>query len=406
MTNRDPHSPMGHSPIRPRPHPDAHASPTSLALAFLICTLALLTLPAASCSTTSASDPRPRATERRGVPDSAAAPALTPPSADPESVEPWTFNSKPGQMMTTEHYRVFTTEARDSLVTRLPLFMETALFHYRVALTGDSAPLPPPPIKLDTFILKSRPDWELLARQLLGDEAEPYLKIRRGGFAYAGRALLFDLGTYDTLAVTAHEGWHQYTQRTFDSSLPIWLEEGIATFMEGHRWAGRGSRPSFMPWANHERFDQLRRASARGRLLPLADLLSAAPQELISAGSSEPGLDYYAQVWALTHFLNEGENARYRPALRQAVSDAATGRLPRVVAQRLSARAAGPMALRRGPSVFAAYFNADLAEASAQYDSFVKTIVATGSRQMISAGQSPITAASPSAAPPAPAAAQ
>lgn len=320
----------------------------------------------------------------------APAPAISP---DPESVENWTFNSKSGQVMTTPHYRIYTTEARDSLTARLPLFMETALAHYRVAITGASSPLPPPPLKLDTFILKTRPDWELLSRQLLGDQAEPFMKIRRGGFAYGGRALLFDLGTYDTLAVTAHEGWHQYTQRTFDAPLPIWLEEGIATFVEGHRWAGRGSRPTFMPWANSERFDQLRRAAARGRLMTLPDLLNAAPQDLISSGSTEPGLDYYAQVWALTHFLNEGAGAKYQASLQQTLSDAASGRLPRSVGRALaSPRAGSGMGLRRGPTVFLAYFNRDLTEASREYDQFVQAIVATGGRQHISLGQSPVAA--------------
>lgn len=323
-----------------------------------------------------------------------AAPSVLRPtiSSEPESVEPWTFNGKQGEQITTANYRLFTTEARGILTTRLPLFLETALAHYRESISGAADPLPLPPLKLDTFLLRTRPDWEMLAKQLLGDQAEPFLKIRRGGFAYGGRALLFDLGTFDTFAVTAHEGWHQYTQRTFATPLPIWLEEGIATFMEGHRWdASRGAGPVFLPWANTERFDQLRRAEARKQLMSLSEVLTAVPQNLIAAGTSEPGLNYYAQVWALTHFLNEGAGGKYRQKFREAVQDAASGRMRRVVQTMLGSRAAGGLS-GRGPGVFFAYFNTNLDEAAAEYADFIRGLVATGSRSAVVAGQSPFVA--------------
>lgn len=365
------------------------ASLERTATALALCAITCFTI---SCSSSDTRRASPTETSGTRAPASAPAPSLADIPTEPESVEPWTFNNKPGQVMTTEHYRVYTTESRNTLIGRLPLFMETALAHYRVAITGDGATLPPPPLKLDTFILGSRSDWELLARQLLADQADPFLKIKRGGFAIGGRALLFDLGTYDTLAVTAHEGWHQYTQRTFQAQLPIWLEEGLATYMEGHRWAGRGSRPTFMPWANAERFDQLRRAQARNQLLSLEDLLNAAPQNLISTGNSEPGLNYYAQVWALTHFLNEGANGRYAEHLRSAVQDAASGRFASVVQRLLGSRSVHGMALRLGPAAFTAYFNPNLSEASAEYRQFINDVVATGSREAISRGVSPIAA--------------
>src|SRR5690606_28941593 len=130
---------------------------------------------------------------------------------------------------------------------------------------------------------------------------------------------------YDTLAIAAHEGWHQYTQQTFKHQLPVWLEEGIATYMEGFRRNDDGVLV-FTPAANRERQETLRRAVRRGHLIPLNDLLTRTPQSFLGS-SKETLLVYYAQVWALTNFLAEGENGRYRAALAEVLTDAAEGRL-------------------------------------------------------------------------------
>jgi hypothetical protein len=71
----------------------------------------------------------------------------------------------------------------------------------------------------------------------MGSDAEVYLKIQRGGFAASGRAILYDIGPRDTFAIAAHEGWHQYTQKSFRAPLTVSFEEGLATYMEGFRWS-------------------------------------------------------------------------------------------------------------------------------------------------------------------------
>ena len=38
-------------------------------------------------------------------------------------------------------------------------------------------------------------------------------------------------------------------------------------------------------------------------------------------------LTFYSQLWALAHFLMEGEGGRYAPSMRAIISDAAEGRL-------------------------------------------------------------------------------
>lgn len=322
-------------------------------------------------------------------PSAPASPAVLEPGS-PRTVlssEPWIFNGEPGRVLRTGSYRIYTTETDPYLLDRLPAFLEAALEQYRTAL----GPLPAPPLTLDTFLMASRPQWSALTLQVMGDQAAPYLRIQRGGFAAGGRAMLWTIGRHDTLAIAAHEGWHQYTQRTFRQWLPVWLEEGIATFMEGFVSDPIDpDRPVFHGWANVERFDQLRAAGLRGEILALEELLAIQPQDLI-ARSSEGTLTYYAQVWALVHFLREGDGGRHREALQTLVSDAAEGRLQRALEIGMGApEAARALDERRGSAVFRAYFGPDISPVSGRYAEYVSRIVTEGSRERIVAGRSPL----------------
>ena len=310
-----------------------------------------------------------------------------------DSVEDWTFNGSPGRIIRTANYRIFTTQPETVLSARVPGFVEAALERYRTALSTPGTSLPEPELKLDTFLMRSRPDWVVLTKSLTGDQADLFLRIPRGGFAFGGKALMFDIGPRDTLAVLGHEGWHQYTQRTFRHPLPIWLEEGLGTYMEGHRWEGpSGTDVRFLPWCNVERFDQLRTVEAQGRLMGLMDLLESTPAELLAV-RDDRALTFYAQVWSLTHFLAEGAGGRYRPALGELLADAAAGTVTRRVAQAFGPQRAGAIvAQRRGPAVFMAYFNPDLEEAGREYDAFLRRLVQPGSRGPIVAGESPMKA--------------
>lgn len=304
------------------------------------------------------------------------------PLTDIHSEEPWRFAGADGAIIRTAHYRIYTT-ASHALQDRAPAFLEYALAHYRSAL----GPLPLPAVRLDTYLLANRGQWAGLTRQLMGEQAETLLKIPRGGYAARGVGVFFDIGLYDTLAIAAHEGWHQYTQRAFREPLPVWLEEGVAVYMEGHRWDG--PVPRFYPWANLQRFDQLRKAHRAGTLAPLSKLLEGKPQDFLG-GEEELILNYYAQLWALTHFLAEGADGRYAEQVRTLLADAAAGRLSATVGRSSGGGAARALASRVGPAVFLAYFNSDLETADREYASFLDRLVETGARDAIARGLSPL----------------
>ncbi len=281
---------------------------------------------------------------------------------------PWNFAGHSGQIITTPNYRVHTTMTRQSVLDRLPLFLERALAHYRTAL----ARLPEPGSRLDTYLFESRGQWEAKTRQMLPKQASTFLTLGRGGFTTRGISVLYYIGRRDTLSIAAHEGWHQFSQETFRSQLPLWLEEGIATYMEGYTSYPDGL-PKFRPWANDERYRTLRDAVRANALLPLEALLGRTPQSFLKESKSRL-LVYYAQVWALTHFLAEGANGRHRGALTEVLLDAARGRL---AVETLGSRG-GPGGVRLGPAVLEAYFDSDIEAFEQEFLQFVRAAVRTG----------------------------
>lgn len=305
---------------------------------------------------------------------------------------PWEFRGNPGRLHATRSARIHSTLPDGSLDRALPAFVERAISHYRTALVE----LPELTEPMDTFILGSRSQWEQLTRDRLGRAAGPYLAMGKGGFTTDGDAILYDIGPLDTLTIVAHEGWHQYTQRVFKNPLPLWLEEGIACWMEAVR-PGRGQSASspFMPWRNHERFSELRNGMRRGDLIPLEALLDSTPEQFLRQGKDRMLL-YYAQVWALVHFLREGEGGRYEPSLRELLLDAAEGRLlPRMThSQSFPNPTARSMHLhsRVGKWVALEYFNPRFAEFKEQYESFLREITRPGAAGRVWQGESPLGA--------------
>jgi hypothetical protein len=179
----------------------------------------------------------------------------------------------------------------------------------------------------------------------------------------------------DTFAIAAHEGWHQYTQSTFAHPLPIWLEEGIATYMEGIRCVN-GSFV-FEPRKNHERLGALRDAVRYDRLIPLDELLREPPQTFLKENKQRL-LIYYAQVWALTQFLAHGEGGRFREPLERVLADAATGRLLSQLVRSPTVLAHGGRAKvltsRVGAWVILGYFSDDLAAFEQAYHAFINDL--------------------------------
>jgi len=350
----------------------------------------LIALATAACTTVSPSAPAVEATP------GAIRPQPVPMAMPQPTIEPWVFGGAQGSIVRLPGLSIHVVVRDRWLADTLPRFAWQAMQHYRSALGA----LPEPRRSIDTFIFGKRSQWEQYTREALRDSAELYLGMGRGGYTIEGRAVLYDIGPVDTLFIVAHEGWHQYTQTTFVEQLPPWMEEGLATFMEGHRMRNERTTIEFLPWRNLERFSELRSVVREGRMVSLGQLVSGTPQSFLGDGRDSL-LSYYAQVWALMHFLNEGEGGLYRAAFQQLINDAATGRMADRMGLVRRSR------LMPGRLVLSQYFKVDERELDRQYQAFVKQIVASGAGDAIWAGENPIgfaarKAAARSASPPKP----
>jgi len=341
----------------------------------------------------------------------------TPPAYNPSDtasasvvrqVEAWSFNNDTGRALTTDNFVIYTTERSTVITQRMPAFLEAALANYRTAVGS----LPTPARPIDVYVMNDRAQWQALTYSVLGERGHAVVNgIRRGGFTTQGKSLLYDIGAFDTMSIAAHEAWHAYTQTTFAETLPMWAEEGLATYMEGHRW--NGAAPRFSGWANIARFDRLRVAVKDNALMPLEAVLASSPNQMIgmrsamgeqqfgAAGLAAGGVNdgpvlWYSEAWALVHFLNEGEGGKYRPAFRQMLQDAASGNLRATVLAHLKepANAGRPRLLASAAptEAFRAYFGSDLAAIGGEFDRFCRRIVRVGAREAVTLGNSPIVA--------------
>lgn len=269
-------------------------------------------------------------------------------------------------MIRTPSYRLFTTIADESVRARLPVFIEAAGEQYRGAIT----PLSPPALALDTYVMSDRDQWESIVTQLLGARSDVVASMNRGGFTLQGRSILYEIGSHDTFVLLAHEGWHQFAQASFKEPLPIWLDEGLATWFEGHRW--NGTTPQFSPRDNPDRMTALRNAARAGTLIRLDQLVSTTPQDWIAKGGDR-ALTYYAQVWALTRFLIE--DSTRREALSQVLTLASRGQLRTELSRRVGDRAAGiAMSRRVGSAVLESFVNRDQGALQREYAAFVSAL--------------------------------
>lgn len=357
--------------------------PHHFALATLLA--ALVTACAPTTTTTSPGTLTPERTAPGSPPSSTRTPPPRTGAPATVSREPWTFRGREGEIIRTTHYRIFTTVPNSILKDRLTLLIEEAMHRYRTAITD----LPAPPIRLDTYFMENRPQWEQVTRMILGQQADAISRIERGGFATRGIAVYFNIGLADTMTIAAHEGWHQYTQRTFRNKLPIWLEEGMALYHEGHRW--EGSRPVFLPWANPERYDRLRASVTAGRFIPLTTLITMTPNDHLE-GNTPTVLDFYAHAWAAAHFLVESPDLR--PALEQILQDAAAGRLRTSRTGHPQSRGfhGDNRSAQRPADPVLIYTGMDPQALDERYEAFVREIVRPGGRDRIISGRSPLNA--------------
>lgn len=242
---------------------------------------------------------------------------------------PWTYTratgaTHKGEVLTSPHYRLYSTaanaEARESLIQLL----EAAHIEYRkLAPTAPATTSP-----MECYVFGDRAQWMDFTRKRTGADARLYLQITRGGYALRDFFVAYMTADQDTWSVTAHEGFHQFCARHFVGRLPPFLEEGLACTFERVRWEGTGTSrvPRLNPQVNPQRTQSLRTVIEARAAWPLAELITLHAGRVVGAPGTRIEA-FYSQSWAFARFVQEYDNGKYRERFARWVAETASGEM-------------------------------------------------------------------------------
>jgi hypothetical protein len=291
------------------------------------------------------------------------------------SEEEWDFAPRTGRILTTDHFRIYTSIDDVELRTVLPLFAETAYLQYSALIYAGKKGPPPSAAgsdrKLTTYLLRNREEWERFSRRFFPQRYATYARISYGGYTEQDTAVVYyDRQRSYTLSVLAHEGLHQYLYNLAGPAIPAWLNEGLACYCEAFDVPGNDV-PVFTPTHNTFRLNYLREALAGKTMIPLKDILATDAGRVIDQYQAKP---YYAQVWSLLVYLRHGGNGRYAKGLERLLADLVGGQMAtRASAARLGAP--HPAEVSAGEAVFRAYITDDLEAFDRGWQAYVMKLV-------------------------------
>lgn len=223
---------------------------------------------------------------------------------------------------------------------------------------------------MECFLFANRQQWAQFTRQRTGNDAAVYLQINRGGYTVRDWYVAYFLGDIGTYSVAAHEGFHQYLGRHLKQRIPPFLEEGLACTFEDVTWDGK--LPRWDLTVNYGRQSALHQAVSEDRLLPLDDLIGTHAGQVVNQSHEQIAL-FYSQSWAFARFMREAEGGKYRPALAQMLTDAATGHLVGDQSPRRDHTLWNPRSARPELEY---YLHMELPEIDKKYRDFLRAIAA------------------------------
>ena len=239
-----------------------------------------------------------------------------------ESVEPWENTYGPGLRLVTAHYEVFTTIVEPLMLRTIPGFLESAYRGY-----NDQLPNPIETVtRFRVYLFATRPQWEHFTRGFAGEQASVFCKIKTGAYCLNGACVAYDLGGARTLTALGHEGWHQFNSQHFKYRLPSWLDEGVAMQFETSRY--EQGVYHFDPAVNMQRLGALRDTLNKTRQIPLPDLITTSPGEVLATDRKEAVMAFYGQSYALVRFLREASFGKHYASYHRMLLDALSGQWP------------------------------------------------------------------------------
>jgi hypothetical protein len=254
---------------------------------------------------------------------------------DLKSVERWDNKYGPGLKLTTTHYEIFTTLLEPLMLRSVPVFVEAAYRGYNSQL---AEPLETK-TKFTIYLFADRRQWEDFTKPFAGEQAELFCKIQSGAYYLNGACVTYNIGIERTFTAIGHEGWHQFNSRLFKYRLPSWLDEGVATLFESHRslpphlavarqQRGRTETFCFKPDENVYRLEALEKTLLKKKMIPLWQLITINPSEVLSMDESEAVAAFYSQSYALVRFLREADYGKRLGRYHRLLLDGLRGNWP------------------------------------------------------------------------------
>jgi hypothetical protein len=289
------------------------------------------------------------------------------------SVEPWENKYGPGLKLTTDHYEVFTTVVQPLMLRMVPGFIESAYCGYNDQL--------PQPIETATpfkiYLFADRQQWEDFTHDFAGDQASIFCKIKTGAYYLNGVCVVYDIGPKRTLSALGHEGWHQFNSRHFKYRLPSWLDEGVAMLFETS--VSDGGLFHFVPSGNVQRLGALKETLSKGKPIPLKELVSTSPGEVLAIDQAEAVMAFYSQSYALVRFLREAGYGKRLDSYRRLMSDGLLGQWPLdksagTTAEDRNLPRTIPWNRQVGRQLFEHYIGTDLDQLNQEYIAFCHRI--------------------------------
>jgi hypothetical protein len=220
-------------------------------------------------------------------------------------IDRWAYAGHPGRQLTTHHYEIYTTLNDEVLLKAVPQVVESAYLYYRELVPSARAPNQ----RMKVYLFARRDEWANFTRHFAGPRAKTLLKVQRGGYMERGITVAEYVAHSITFPLLTHEGFHQYVFHCVPGRMPAWLNEGLATICEGQRWSNAGLK-EFDPWHNPGRRNALAEVLLRDEAFPLGKLLEINAGDVVGGSTRAIGA-YYAQLWQLMLFLNEGQEGKY-----------------------------------------------------------------------------------------------
>jgi hypothetical protein len=249
---------------------------------------------------------------------------------DLKAVEIWDNEYGPGIKLTTQHYEIFTTLLEPLMLRSVPTFVEAAYRSYNSQLVEPPVPSAVEGIetktKLTIYLFADRQQWEDFTNTFAGKQAEIFCKIQSGAYYLNGACVTYNIGIERTFTALGHEGWHQFNSRLFKFCLPSWLDEGVAMLFEAHR----SERETFFfkPDENAYRLEALKKTLLKKKMIPLSQLITINPSEVLSMDQSEAVTAFYCQSYALVRFLREADYEKRLANYRRLLLDGLRGNWP------------------------------------------------------------------------------